>query len=63
MITTQRIYLRAVLFKFENTVFRNNFLEKGYMFDFNHNFRLTVFLTCSIHNNTGNLIDTDPADQ
>ena len=62
MFTTQAIYLRAVHLKFLNTNFSQNFLEKGYMFEFKSNFRNIIFLSCVIANNTGNLIETAPAD-
>jgi hypothetical protein len=62
LFSTQGINLRDVFLKFENTLFRNNTLEKGYMFEFKHNFRMTVFLNSTMEDNHGHMMELTPLD-
>jgi hypothetical protein len=62
LFSTQGINLRDAFVKFENTVFRNNTLDKGYMFEFKHNFRIVVFLNSTVEDNHGHMMELTPFD-
>ncbi len=63
LFTTQDIKQRAIIIVIENTTFRGNSLEKGFQFDFKHNFRQTTFVDCRIEGNNGYFLEADPSDQ
>ena len=54
--------MRDVFLKFESTLFRNNTLDKGYMFEFKHNFRIVVFLNSTMEENQGQMMELTPYD-
>jgi hypothetical protein len=62
LFSTQGINLRDAFVKFENTVFRNNTLDKGCMFEFKHNFRIVVFLNSTMEVNYGHMMELTPFD-
>ena len=62
LFSTQGINLRDAFVKFENTFFRNNTLDKGYMFEFKHNFRIVVFLNSTMEENQGHMMELTPFD-
>ena len=62
LFSTQGINMRDVFLKFESTLFRNNTLDKGYMFEFKHNFRIVVFLSSTMEKNQGQMMELTPYD-
>jgi hypothetical protein len=62
LFSTQGINLRDAFVKFEKTIFRNNTLDKGYMFEFKHNFRIVVFLNSTMEVNYGHMMELTPFD-
>lgn len=54
---TEDINFKGMLMAFKNNIFKNNSLEKGYMFEFKHNFRLATFINCSFTQNKGSIIE------
>lgn len=63
LFTTQDIKQRGIIIVIDNTTFRGNTLEKGFQFDFKHNFRQTTFTDCVIEGNNGYFLEADPSDQ
>ena len=62
MFTTQDIKMRNIILVIENTKFIRNIMEKGYLFEFRHNFRQVTFVDCIIENNYGYFLEADPSD-
>jgi hypothetical protein len=48
MLTTQDVKYHPLTLSIINSNMRNNSLEKGYMFEFKHNFRMVKFDKCLI---------------
>ena len=46
----------------ENSNFQSNTLEKGFMFEFKHNFKSTTIKNTAIAYNTGYLLEMIPSD-
>ena len=63
MFTTQDIKNRNIIFVIQDTKFLRNVIEKGYLFEFRHNFRQVTFVDCIIENNNGYFLEADPSDQ
>ena len=60
--TTQDIKQRNIILVIEKTQFLGNRGDKGYLFDFKHNFRQTIFKDCLIQGNDGYFLEADPSD-
>ena len=62
MFTTQDIKMRKIILIIEDTKFLRNFMDKGYLFEFRHNFRQVTFVDCAIEDNNGYFLEADPSD-
>jgi|LauGreDrversion4_2_1035121.scaffolds.fasta_scaffold08934_4 hypothetical protein len=60
--TTQDLNFRGIILTISDSIFRNNVLEKGYMFEFNHNFRLVIFARNNIQSNIAYFLEMTPSD-
>lgn len=60
VFTTNEISYRNITILIYQSSFVNIKLDKGYVFEFKHNFKEVTFLNCTLMNNSGNLIDIIP---